>query len=270
MVATDFSPAASNAVKYAADMALSINVNLFLLHVYQVSVVYSEIPVALNEEAERQEVEQAIIQLKEEMIRRTDSKINITSEVRLGAFFQELKTICDYIKPYTVVMGSQGTTAAERLLFGGHTVNAMKNLSWPLITVSGDLKFSGIKNIGFACDFENVADSTPVEEIKTLVHDFNAELQLLTIVNKSVYNPGIVFESGLMQEMLKDIKHTYHFISNENIEEGIIEFTEKNNIDLLIVLPKRHSLLDEIIGKSYTKQLVLNSHVPVMALHSQL
>jgi len=33
------------------------------------------------------------------------------------------------------------------------------------------------------------------------------------------------------------------------------------------VLPKRHGLLDKLIHKSHTKQLVLHSHVPVMAFH---
>jgi len=46
-----------------------------------------------------------------------------------------------------------------------------------------------------------------------------------------------------------------------------MDFEEKNKIDLLIVLPRRHNLLGSIFHKSHTKQLVLHSHVPVMALH---
>jgi nucleotide-binding universal stress UspA family protein len=68
--------------------------------------------------------------------------------------------------------------------------------------------------------------------------------------------------------MLQGINPQYHFITNENTDEGIIEFAEKNNIDLLVVLPKRHDLLTKLLNRSHTKQLVLHSHVPVMALHS--
>ena len=266
LVATDFSPAALNAANYAADMALAINADILLLHVYQIPVVYLEVPV-VNEEDMMQEAEKDIIQLKEELALKRGGKLNIETEVRIGVFFPEMKTVCERIKPYTVVMGSQGTTAAERLFFGSHTVYAMKHLMWPLITVPPEAKFSSVKKIGLACDFDKVVDTTPIDEIKMLVNDFNAELHILNTGKKEVFNPEIVFESGLLEEMLAPLKPNYHFITNENTDEGIMDFAEKNHIDLLIVLPKRHGLLDKLIHKSHTKQLVLHSHVPVMALH---
>ena len=164
-------------------------------------------------------------------------------------------------------MGSQGTTAAERLFFGGHTVYAMKHLMWPLITVPPGATFSSVKKIGLACDFDKVVDTIPIDEIKMLVNDFNAELHVLNTGKKEVFDPEIVFESGMLQEMLRPSKTHCNFIINPDTDEGILDFVEKNNIDLLIVLPKRHGLLDKLIHKSHTKQLVLRSHVPVMAFH---
>ena len=268
IVATDFSPAALNAVRYATDMAVAINAKILLLHIYQVSVIYGEIPVAFNEEAERQEAEIEIVRIKDEMMGRTDGHLSIETEVRLGNFFDELTIVCEFIKPYTVVMGSQGTTATERLLFGGHTVHAMKHLTWPLITVPATVHFTSIKNIGLACDFENVTNNTPVQEIKLLIKDFTATLHVLNTGKQKDFDPDIVFESGLLNELLQPVAPNYNFITNENIDEGIIDFTEKNNIDLLIVLPKQHTFLDKLLHKSITKQMVLHSHVPVMALHN--
>lgn len=267
LVATDFSSAALNATNYAADMALAINADILLLHVYQIPVSYSEIPVAVNAEDMQQSVEKDINKIKEQLTRKTSGKLNIETEVRMGIFFPELKTVCERIKPYTVVMGSQGTTAAERLFFGSHAVYAMKHLMWPLITVPLGATFSSVKKIGLACDFDKVVDTTPVDEIKMLVTDFNAELHVLNTDKKNVFNPDVVIESGLLEEMLVPIKPNYHFISNGNRDEGIMDFAEKNHIDLLVALPKRHGLIDKLIHKSHTKQLVLHSHVPVMALH---
>ena len=164
-------------------------------------------------------------------------------------------------------MGSQGTTAAERLLFGSHTVYAMKNLMWPLITVPREAKFSSVNKIGLACDFNKVVDTTPIDEIKMLVNDFNAELYVLNTGKQEVFDSEIVFESGLLEEMLAPVKPHYNFITSADTDESIMDFVEKNQIDLLVVLPKRHGLMDKLIHKSHTKQLVLQSHVPVMALH---
>jgi nucleotide-binding universal stress UspA family protein len=267
IVATDFSAAALNAADYAADMAAAINADLLLLHVIPTVVTYTEMPVIINDDEMLRNKENEINGLKVKLLARVKSKINITTEVRMGTFFHELEAICENIKPYTVVMGSQGTTAAERFVFGSHTVNAMKDLMWPLITVPPGSKFSAIKKVGLACDFNNVVERVPVDEIKMLVKDFNAALHVLNTGKEKVFDPEIVFQSGLLQQMLEGLKPYYHFISDDNADEGIIDFAEKNNIDLLVVLPKRHSLLNKLIHKSHSKQFVLHSHVPVMVLH---
>ena len=266
LVATDFSPAALNAAHYAADMALAISADVLLLHIYQMPVTYAEVPVAVNINDLINDASIQLNHLKDSLIKRTGGKIKITTEVGEGAFFHELKMCCENMKPYAVIMCSQVTTAAERLLFGGHTVHAMKRLEWPLITVPNGAGYSTIKKIGLACDFKKVVDTTPVEEIKTLINDFNAELHVLNTGKKTEFDPDVIFESALLQEMMGSLKPSYHFITNDNTDEGIMDFAEKNSIDLLLVLPKRHSLLDKLISKSHTRQLVLHSHVPVMAI----
>jgi len=267
LVATDFSPAATNAARYAADMAMAINAKLWLLNIYQIPVVYMEAPVIVNDDEMMKEAEKKMKLLKEELDWHVSGKIEIETEVTTGVFFEELKHFCEKTGPYTVVMGSQGTSKTERLLFGGHTVHAMKHLSWPLITVPPEASFSAVKKIGLACDFDKVVDTTPIDEIKKLVTDFNAELHVLNTGKEKVFDPDIIYESGLLQEMLMDLKPNYHFITHQDVDAGIMEFSEKNQIDLLVVLPKRHGLLEQLIHKSHTKKLVLHSHVPVMALH---
>jgi nucleotide-binding universal stress UspA family protein len=263
IVATDFSDAAFN----AADMALAIHANLLLVHIYQIPVTYLEIPVAAEADQTRSDAEESLSQLKEQLIKRTSDNLNIGSRFAVGAFFPELKGICEETKPYAVVMGSQGTTAAQRVLFGGHTVYAMRHLMWPLITVPPHAGFSQIKKIGFACDFTKVIDSTPVEEIKRLIDDLHAELHVINSGREETYQPDTVFESGILQEILAPLKPQYHLITGENADEGIISFIEDNNIDLLVTLPKRHGLLEMLAHRSISKQLVLHSDVPVMAMH---
>ena len=114
IVATDFSPSAMNAVNYAVDMASSIQADLILLHVYQVPVSYAEIPVAVNLDDIQRNVEDELNKIREEINSKKTARSNIETEVRVGTFFPELKTVCEIVKPYTVILGSQGKTAAER------------------------------------------------------------------------------------------------------------------------------------------------------------
>ena len=267
IIATDYSPAALNAVKYGADMALAIDARVMLFHAYHIPVSYGEVPIIMDMEGSRKIAEKELDKISLTLSSAAGGKLKINTEVRIGEFFRELKTLCEEVKPYAVVLGSQGTSSAERFLFGSHATFAMKHLMWPLITVPPNASFKAVKKVGLACDFNEVVASTPVEEIKLLVSDFHAELHILHTGKNDEFDPELVFESGLLQEMLGPLKPKYHFITHDNIDEGIMDFADKNNLDLLLVLPKRHNLPEKIIHKSHTKQLVLHSHVPVMALH---
>ncbi len=267
IAATDFSAAATNAAEYATDMARTVNAGIILLYVYLPPAIFGEAPLPDNSEAVIREAEAELDRLKDRLTARSQAEVLVETIIRHGAFFTELKDVCNSSKPYTVVMGSQGTTAAERLFLGGHADYATRHLEWPVITVPEGVGFSSIKKIGLACDFDKVIEITPVDEIKLLVNDFNAELHVVNTGKKKLFNPETVFGSGMLQEMLHELKPAYHIITSENTDDGIMEFAEKNEIDLLIVLPKRHGFLDRLLHRSHTKQLVLHSHVPVMALH---
>ncbi len=270
VVPTDFSSTATNAAYYAAEMAQSIKANILLLHIYSLPIVFSELPLSMSDTEAVTAYEHALERLQQELLKQTNHTIKVNAELRMGTFFTELKAVCDYRKPYTVVMGSQGTSEVERMFFGSHTVYAMQHLASPVMTVPPGVTFSSIKKIGLACDFENVLDSTPVEDIKMLVNDFNAELHLLNTGKAEMFDPARIQEFGKLRQMLESLDLHFHYISNKNTDEALIDFAETRQLDLLLVLPKRHGLLDKLLHKSHTKQLVLHSHVPVMGLHQAL
>ncbi|MEO6290248.1 MAG: universal stress protein [Ginsengibacter sp.] len=266
IVPTDFSPAALNAVNYAAYMAKAIDAELLLFHAFNPFIVYTEVPPLIDPNILKKNAESSIGQLKKQFEHKYGNRLNIRAAVKMGPFINELESVCEDIQPYAVVMGSQGSSASDYRFFGSNSVQAMQQLKWPVITVPRGAQFSKVKKIGLSFDFENETDRDHLKGIKKMVHDFNAELHVLNISKKHQHTPHTIFELGLLMEMLAPLNHEYHFIVNENIDEGIIDFAEKNNIDLLVVMPKRHNLLDKLIHRSHTKQLVLHSHVPVMAL----
>jgi len=267
LIATDFSEASYNAARYGTDMALAINADIVLLHVFRLPVPSADVSLVISADNMQDEAEERISELKEMIDRKTRGNVNTVTEVTMGSFFEELKLACERIKPYTVIMGSQGETAAERFVFGSLAVYTMKHLTWPVMTVPPGAAFSAVKRIGLACDFDNVIDSIRVDEIKRLVTDLHAELHVLNTGKATVFNPDVVFESGLLRNMLKNLHPKYHFISNGNVDDSILEFAENNHLDLLVVMPKRHTMVERIFHKSHTKQFVLHSQVPVMALH---
>ena len=85
-----------------------------------------------------------------------------------------------YLKEFYTITIRQ-SKEFENFLFGSNTVWAMKHLSSPLIIVPANAKYKSIRTVGLACDFKRSIASTPIDEIRTIVMDFKADLHVLYI-----------------------------------------------------------------------------------------
>lgn len=270
VVATDFSPAALNATNYAADMALAINARLFLFHVYQLPLSVSDTPIVLlSVEELKESAETKLAQLKNDIGHITSGKVEILTEARMGNLSDELEDLCSTQQAFVVVMNTKGHSTMERVLFGSNTLSVIKHITWPVIGVPLGKEYTpGIRKIGLACDFEAIKESTPVQEIRNFVKTFNAELHVLNVdYENRHFKPETPMQSELLHRELEDMKPTYHYIENRDIEDGINEFAETNNLDIVITIPKKHKRIGGLFKKSSSKQLVFESHVPVMCVH---
>jgi nucleotide-binding universal stress UspA family protein len=270
IIATDYSPAATNAMHYGIEMAKAVHASILLFHAYNIPVSYSDVPVMLVSVDElKQNAEEKLAELKKEVEHITSGSLKVYTEARLGNVTDELEEICRKIRPFAIVMGTKGNSGIEKILFGSNTLSVIRHLTWPVICVPPGKPFgTGIKKIGFACDFRHVVKETPAYAIKDFAKEFNAELHVLNVdYNNHHFKPEAREESLLLHTMLEDAHPEYHFIEHKDIEDGINEFAEKNNLDLVISIPKKHKLLEGLFRPSSTKQLVFHSHIPVMCLH---
>ncbi|MDP4263716.1 MAG: universal stress protein [Bacteroidota bacterium] len=270
IIPTDFSPAATTAVHYGVDIALEINADILLLHVYNIPIALGDVPVALlSVEELKSGAEVNIARLKKDLEHITSGKLKISAEARLGNVIDELEEVCKQVQPFAVVMGTTGTSAVERTLFGSNTLTAIKHLTYPVICVPKGKEYGkGIHKIGLACDFREVLETVPLEAIKEFVKEFHGKLFVLNVdYDDHQFRSDTPEQSALLHEALEELQPEYHFITRKDIEIGINEFAEAHNLDLVIAIPKKHKLLEGLFKKSSTRQLVFESHVPVMCVH---
>lgn len=270
VIPTDFSPAATNALHYGMEMAKTIDASLLLFHAYQVPVSFTDTPLVLvSVEELKQSAEAQLEKLKKEVEHISSGSLKIYTEIRLGNMSDELELLCEKIQPFAIVMGTKGTSGLEKVLFGSNTLTAIRHLKWPVITVPPGKQFgAGIKRIGFACDYKEVVKTTPAAVIIQFAKVFQAALHVLNVdYHDKHFKPETPEQSALLHTMLEECNPEYHFIEHRDVEDGINEFAEKNNIDLVIAIPKKHKLLDALFSTSSTRQLVFQSHVPVMCVH---
>ncbi len=104
-----------------------------------------------------------------------------------------------------------------------------------------------------------------LHEMRTIVAAFNATLDVVH-VNKASGEVGKEsIEKYLLESYLKEFHPKFHFINDSSVEKGIELFAQKNDIELILVLPKKHGPFH----KSQSKEFIFHSPVPVVTIHEK-
>lgn len=268
LIPTDFSPVADNALRYGIAMAGAYNLDLTLYHVVQFTppnlahVVYVDDTPQMTKEAE-QKMQEKMAALQTEY-----PEIRFHTRVDTGFLIESLKTVCEEIQPVAVIMGLTGEGTVVDKIIGSNAILAMQNLKNPLLIVPKKCEFKPVANICFASDLRKVANSTPAVAIRVFAKLFGATLHVLNIDNANrASDPAVAAELGHLRDMFSDTPHAFHFLEQADVQDAIQDFIQKENMDLLILLPKKYSWFESLFHKSQSKEMAYHSHVPMLTLH---
>jgi nucleotide-binding universal stress UspA family protein len=269
IVPVDFSPAASNAATFAGELAAFYGAEIWLYHTYETPVAISEFAYPLFDISELQKAaENELALLKEKTQGSLRTSVNIHTRAKMALLQDGLTELCDELNPDLVVMGISGKGALTQLLIGSNTIKAVHYLKYPVLVVPLKATFTPVRKIGFACDYREIKSTAPVPLLKKIVKDFNADLHILNIdfQNKN-FTANEVHESFILQELVDDIKPEYHSITSEDVTEGINWFADKAKLDWIVVIPKKHPVVQKIFSRSHTRHLLFHTHLPILCLH---
>ncbi len=266
----DFSPVAENAATYAAKIAEFYGATLWLYNTYEMPVPlpqYSFPLVSTNDLQSAAEFEMEAFKGRiESKLRR---KLDIQVRTECAPLLEGMEDLCNTLKPDMIVMGLSGKSALTRLVVGSNTIRTIDRINYPVLVVPAQAEFLPIRKIGFACDYKKVVESTPIEPLKDLLRNFNAELHVMNVDISFSGEPTseVVEQSGLLQEMLLEFKPDFHRITAPDVPTGINWFAEQSKVDLMVVIPKKHNLMDKLFKRSQTKDLLVHTSVPVLCMH---
>jgi len=266
---TDFSAISDNAIRYATDMAVAMGTNLMLVHVYQLPISFSEVPlVTISMDEIRKISEDKLAELKQNIETITEKKLKIFTESRLGEVSEEITKLTEALAPFAIVMGTRGTTGAGRFFMGSNSISVIAKVGVPVFIIPPGVRFKPFKKVGLATDLVAVIDNTPVSKIREMVQFFDAELHVLNVdYHHKRFTASTPEETMNMDSLLAGMNPLYDFIENKDIDQGLNDFAEKNDLDLVITLPKKHSMLERFFEKSTTRELIHESHIPIMCIH---
>lgn len=257
IVPVDFSLVSYNAAEYAAAMVKEVkDAQLLLFHMYE-----------KDHEAELAETQLGL--LKESFGKDSPAKIESVL-VKGDDLIDEIERVVHHNHADFVVMGITGKSALELVFMGSNTLKLIDRNICPVLIVPPDAKFDKIKNVVVASDFENVRLTTPSGPIKTILEMFHPMLHVVN-VNSEHYvalTEKYQKERAVMLEMFSDYNPEFYFIGMSDFFEAIEQFIIDKNIDILITIPHRHSVIKGMFkGGGHTKKLAYHTHIPLLAIH---
>jgi nucleotide-binding universal stress UspA family protein len=168
-----------------------------------------------------------------------------------------------------IIMGISEKEEWKQLIYGSKTLKMAEENICPVMIIPPGASFSGMQNIALASDFKDVLNTTPVLSIKTVLEMFRANLHVVNVDSRHYVSltEEYLRERGNMQTLFAEFNPEFYFIGTGNFEDTITQFASDKRIDLIIVIPRSRSFLDNILGGSHTKKLAFNTTVPLLAAH---
>jgi nucleotide-binding universal stress UspA family protein len=144
----------------------------------------------------------------------------------------------------------------------------LKNTRTPMLIIPEKARFVHPSKIAFAYNYESEISHKVLEELKAFIAPFESQLYIID-VEASEENVSVTKAvNGIkLEHALENISHTLHFPTGTDIIDGLIEFDETHQVDLLVMVPKRHSLFGRMFHPSNTRRMAFHTQTPILALH---
>jgi len=273
VVPTDFSPTAYNAAQYAIGLASQLGIaKIILYNAYQqfISEDPMMVSVVMQDAAELQKIsEEGLLHMQHTLRENVSTTPQIECVSDYNTVTNGILQACKESDAELIVMGITGASGKlDEIVIGSNAFDVSRRSHVPVIIVPSNAAFTPVKKILLACDFKKVVETTPVAPVKKILDAIQAELHVLHIENGGHdFRPDTPFESLMLDELLSSYNPQYHFEKDNDFTDAINKFATENQIDLIIVFPKKHGLFEGIFKRSHTKSLAFHTHIPLMTIH---
>lgn len=259
---TDFSPAAKNAFTYAIELAKELGMTIDLMSIYHLPVAdASSVPPDQIDRMLRDKKQQVANNMGEFIkgpYQEYISKTRIDYGVFVSAEITEAAQDNDY---GLIVMGMQGEHNRMEKMMGSTTSHVMMHAPCPVLAIPENAVFSGIKNIAYATDFYP-NDDMAINQLSDLAEALHASVHFVHVTKQEVEAP-----SDLQLANAKGTFDGFSIVTNDSVQEGLDEFIQEKDIDVLALFIPRRRLWERLFHTSFSKRMTMNTKIPLLTFH---
>ncbi|NIK73108.1 nucleotide-binding universal stress UspA family protein [Thermonema lapsum] len=270
LVPTDFSEHAQKALDFAVFIARRSGASLSLLHAYHIPYRTSESVMASNKiyEILKEDSEKNLADLQAK-IKKEHPQIEVETISHRGDVKNFITNKANDFD--LIVMGTKGASDFENVVFGSTTATVLNNAPCPVLAVPVLAQISQINRLAYASNYE-AHDLEVIDRLCEFALIFGAEIHVVHFVEPEFDDFEELIRYRGFEIVVKEkiaYPHLYvHKVATEDFNKGMSEFAEKQNISLLAMLTHKRSFLEKLFLPSLTKEIVMQSPIPVLAFRS--
>jgi len=268
LVPVDFSSNSLNALDYALNLTKTLGSKLYVVHVSKGGVLPNFLKNA--NELPKHNAKKQMQRLKDK-VKADFNEARAEFLIREGTFIEEMNKLIEEIDIELIIMGTVvKRKELKTIFFGSNTIDVIEKVNYPLMIIPDHFRFKPIEKILYATDYKFLGKYT-LRPLKQIAIKFDAEVLLTSIVkdrDKKKYSKDEYKEQKREHKMFASVRHDFKRIYRSDIVKGINYYIDKKkDIDLITLIPRKHSVLEYFFKKSTTKAMALYPRLPILVLH---
>lgn len=275
LVPYDFSEEANYAFEFAQEIATKAECKLKLIHILEIPTsqnfnTMGEVTMGENFMDKMYMVDltnkrkEQFKQLEEE---HAGKAYKFSTSLTYGNPYAGISGEIGEIKADLVIMGSKGSSGLEELLIGSNTEKVVRNSTCPVITVKDKVSANSIKKIVFASDFKDNGKKV-IKKLKYLQELLGAQIRLVKINTPNSFEKSTVSMKNI-NEFIEENKlenAEIDIFNGDSEEEGINEFADFVNADMIAMATHGRTGFLHLLGGSIAEDVVNRSKKPVWTM----
>lgn len=274
LIPTDFSNSAMHAIDYALNLYKCERTNFYFLHAYADEVygpfkTNGKTPIEERKKTVENNTDKSLKDLTQKLAAREyNPKHNYET---LSVFDTLVDAVNDFVNKINVdlvIMGTKGQTADKNITFGSHTVQVFKYVQCPVLAVPLDHKYQQPKKILFPTDYMLPYKRRELKLLNTLASEFKSEIHCLYISDFEDLSFRQVDNQRFLKESLGNAFLFFERRPTTNKAKAIMDYIQKNNINLLVMVNSRHSFLEDMLYRSTVDEMGLRLKLPFLVMQN--
>jgi len=264
LVATDFSPAADNALSFALNMAKGIGARIVLFTAY-LSASYVPDVVLIVPDKDLYDEQFAMLQ-KQVSALSPEERAMIALRCEPGAV-EKIMTIATEVKASWIIAGMKKSGKTIRKIFGSTALTLARHSSTPLIIVPETISFFPFDNIALASDLTTERNIHMLDPLIEFDNAFHTPIYIVNVIKRNSYEDiARAYEAFNLKWTLKELSPSMEFLKEEDVSDALNKFIEVHKVSMLAMIAHPHSLIERLFVKSSIKEMMFEGHLPLMIL----